>query len=182
MDKQTRSVMFSSEDLDKVTPWDLFIQLDAEFRFDIDLAATLQNTRCPKFFTKEDNSLIQPWTGRCWINPPYGRKIGDWIEKAASEYKRHVRPDGDEYYPPNPIVMLLPARTDTKWFAKAVQTATEIRFIIGRVKFEGESAGAPFPSCLVIWKRPDIIEPAPDPAKGYFGPYKWHVWRDLKSG
>jgi len=49
-------------------------------------------------------------------------------------------------------VMLLPARTDTKWFHEYIYGKAEIRFIKGRLKFGGCKNPAPFPSMVVIWK------------------------------
>lgn len=49
--------------------------------------------------------------------------------------------------------MLIPARTDTKWFHDYVykKDRVEVRFIKGRLKFEGAKNSAPFPSMVVIF-------------------------------
>ena len=87
------------------------------------------------------------------MNPPYGREVGKWIAKAAH--------DSLEYG--STIVCLLPSRTDTKWFHELVlPNAQEIRFIRGRVKFEGMQAGAPFPSLIVIFHPKQIGASAAD--------------------
>ena len=77
--------------------------------------------------------------GTCWCNPPYGRKIGDWVKKAS---------EADAT-----VVMLLPARTDTKWFHEYIYGKAEIRFIKGRLKFGEAKNAAPFPSMIVIFKK-----------------------------
>ena len=73
-----------------------------------------------------------------WCNPPYGREIANWVRKASEES--------------GTVVMLLPARTDTRWFHEFVWKKTEIRFIKGRLKFGGAKASAPFASMVVIFR------------------------------
>ena len=77
-----------------------------------------------------------------FCNPPYGRAINAWVEKAYNESKKDN----------TLIVMLLPARTDTKWFHNFIYHKAEIRFIKGRLKFGGSKGDAPFPSMLAIYK------------------------------
>ena len=131
-------VMFSSATDEWETPQDFFDRLDAEFRFDLDVCATPQNAKCKTYFTKADDGLTQDWIGTCWCNPPYGREIGKWVKK-ASESKTTV-------------VMLLPARTDTKWFHDYIYGKAEIEFIKGRLKFGSSKNSAPFPSMIVIFR------------------------------
>ena len=78
-----------------------------------------------------------------FCNPPYGREIGKWVEKAYRTNKE----SGDL------VVMLLPARTDTKWFHDFIYHKAEIRFIKGRLKFGGSKNSAPFPSMVVIYRQ-----------------------------
>lgn len=66
------------------TPRDLFEELDAEFHFDLDAASTDENALCERHYTKEDDGLSLKWDGNVWCNPPYGRSIGAWMEKAAT--------------------------------------------------------------------------------------------------
>lgn len=139
-------VMFSSKTDLWETPQDLFDELNDEFGFDIDVCATKENAKCSRYFTKEQNGLLQDWDGVVWCNPPYGREIGKWVEKAYKSYQ-----DGAI------IVMLLPARTDTKWFHDYILEKAEIRFIRGRLKFGGSKNAAPFPSMVVIF-RPKEVE------------------------
>ena len=122
------------------TPQHVFDELNQEFRFDIDVCATKKNTKCATFFSPEMDGLKQEWEGTCWMNPPYGRAIGDWVKKAyESSLKNGVT-----------VVCLLPARTDTKWWHDYCMRG-EIRFIKGRLKFEGGKNSAPFPSAIVIF-------------------------------
>lgn len=80
---------------------------------------------------------------RVFCNPPYGREIGKWVEKAYRENQEHG----------NLVVMLLPARTDTKWFHDFIYNVAEIRFIRGRLKFGDSKNSAPFPSMVVIYRE-----------------------------
>lgn len=77
-----------------------------------------------------------------FCNPPYGRKIYDWVRKAYNESKK----------PGTTVVMLIPARTDTRYFHDFIyHQAKEIRFIKGRLKFGNAKNAAPFPSMIVIF-------------------------------
>lgn len=64
------------------TPHYVFDRLNEEFHFDLDVCADDSNHKCDRYFTKEDDGLSQEWTGICWMNPPYGRSIGQWVKKA----------------------------------------------------------------------------------------------------
>ena len=77
-----------------------------------------------------------------YCNPPYGREIKTWVEKAYFESKK----------PDTTVVMLLPARTDTKWFHEYIYENAEIRFVKGRLKFGNSKNSAPFPSMVVVFK------------------------------
>lgn len=136
--------LFSSQRSDWETPQDLFERLDEEFHFTLDPAASEECHKCSRFFTEEQDGLLQPWTGeRVFCNPPYGRKIGDWAKKACEEAQN----------PDTIVVMLLPARTDTRWFHRYIYGKAEIRFLKGRLKFGKAKNSAPFPSMVVIWER-----------------------------
>ena len=134
--------MFSSESCEWETPQDLFDEINKKFYFTLDACATSENAKVKKYFTKADDGLSLPWDGRTWCNPPYGREIGKWVEKAYREAKRGAK-----------TVMLIPSRTDTKWFHEFIYQQHEIRFIKGRLKFGDQKNSAPFPSAvLVYWK------------------------------
>lgn len=74
--------LFTSSTDDWATPQSFFDDLNKEFDFELDVCASDQNAKCPKYFTKSDDGLSQEWTGKCWMNPPYGRDIGKWVQKA----------------------------------------------------------------------------------------------------
>lgn len=136
------AVMFSSKSAEWETPQALFDELNDEFHFTLDVCATPENAKCDRYYTKEQDGLSQPWYGRYWCNPPYGRGIGKWIEKA--HYST---------YNGTTTAMLLPARTDTKWFHNyIVAPRHEIRFVRGRLKFGGAKNSAPFPSMVVVFR------------------------------
>lgn len=141
----TNKGMFSSNTDEWATPQDFFDNVNKEFNFEVDVCALPDNAKCKIFFSPEEDGLQQNWGGytSVWINPPYGRNMVKWIEKA---YKTH-----EEFG--NTIVMLLPARTDTKAFHKFIYHKAEIRFIQGRLKFGNSKNSAPFPSMLVIYKK-----------------------------
>lgn len=105
------------------TPQWLFDELNKEFNFDVDVCATKENAKCDKYYTKEDDGLSKEWYMSVWCNPPYGREIGKWVKKAHEE--RHRVANGKK----TTVVMLLPARTDTKWFHDYIYGKAEIRFI-----------------------------------------------------
>ena len=138
-----KNLMFSSVTDEWYTPIDFYNELNKEFNFNLDPCATDINHKCAKYFTKEDNGLLQSWGGyNVFCNPPYGRVINAWVEKAYNESQKDN----------TLIVMLLPARTDTKWFHNFIYHKAEIRFIKGRLKFGGCKNSAPFPSMLVIYR------------------------------
>lgn len=137
---------FSNGRNDWETPKDKFKELDKEFCFDLDAAASNENYKVKKYYTIKDNSLEQDWEGNVFCNPPYGQELRKWVEKAYIEKLR--KPD-------RTIVLLIPARTDTSyWHDFIFNKASEIRFLRGRLKFElnGISKGAaPFPSAVIIY-------------------------------
>lgn len=119
----------------------------------LDVCATPENAKCDAFITKEMDGLKQYWLGTCWMNPPYGRQIGKWVEKAYVESLCG-----------NTVVCLLPARTDTRWFhsyiwdaeANKPREGVELRFIKGRLKFGGSKNSAPFPSLIAIFRPKEV--------------------------
>lgn len=135
------NVMFSSRSDLWETPQALFDELNAEFDFQLDACALPSNAKCARYFTPDIDGLKQPWRGRVWCNPPYGREIGKWVAKAANASESDV------------VVMLLPARTDTRWFHEFIYKRAEIRFLKGRLKFGGGKNSAPFPSMVVVFRR-----------------------------
>ena len=135
-------LMFSSKTDEWATPQDTFDELNKEFKFTLDVCATKDNTKCPVYYTLNDDGLSKDWNGVCWMNPPYS-DIKKWTRKAYEESLKGVT-----------TVALVPSRTDTKWFWDYCyqKPNVEIRFIKGRLKFGDSKNSAPFPSMIVIFK------------------------------
>jgi phage N-6-adenine-methyltransferase len=128
------------------TPLDLFNQLDNEFHFILDACTSQDNPLdTPYFYTEKENGLCHTWApGPVFVNPPYGRKfIVPWLQKAVFE----------QIYNEVTSVFLLPARTGTNWFHTFIYNKEniEIRFLKGRLKFQGTHNSAPFDSMIVIY-------------------------------
>lgn len=134
--------LYSSKSNEWTTPQELFDKLDREFHFTLDPASTHENAKCVKHYTQEDNGLEKDWRGETvFCNPPYGRELPLWIYKAAKSAGRGTT-----------VVMLIPARTDTRAFHDFILGKAEIRFLRGRLKFSGSKQNAPFPSMIVIFR------------------------------
>lgn len=141
-------VMFSKDSDEWSTPQALFDELDKEFSFTLDPCATAENHKCPKYFSMAEDGLKQNWGGqRVFCNPPYS-KIDKWVAKAFYE----TRNDNTL------VVLLIPSRTDTRYFHNYIYGRSEIRFIKGRLKFSDGKGSAPFPSMLVIFRGANIKE------------------------
>lgn len=140
-------VLLSSKRMDWCTPQDFFDDLNREFHFVLDAAATAKTAKCPMYFTPETDGLSQSWNhgGAVFCNPPYGREIRKWVKKAYEESKRG-----------GTVVLLIPARTDTSYFHDYIYGKAEIRFIRGRLRFTDEDGRpadpAPFPSMIVVMR------------------------------
>lgn len=177
------SVHFSSSKTEYQTPPDLFDQLWDEFGpFDLDPCCRPGHYTAKRVYQHGGQIYVpdssawewgkhtidglgssgveRPWHGRVYLNPPFGREIGKWVEKAVHE----VECGNAEL-----VVALLPARTDTKWwqshimhelwwkkptFAADIHPHIEVvRFLPGRLKFGGAKNSAPFPSAIIVWRR-----------------------------
>jgi phage N-6-adenine-methyltransferase len=147
MDTSTLTTMFSSASEEWATPGDFMEMLRRRFGpFDLDPAATPENAKAERYFTREDDGLKQSWEGRVFCNPPYGRGIGDWVAKGVQEVGALGAAER--------VVMLLPARTDTVWWHEYVMRfAHSVHFVRGRLKFGGCDNSAPFPSVVVTFLR-----------------------------
>lgn len=148
-----RKLMFSSKNNAWCTPRDFFNKLNEEFNFTLDPCCFPKSALCKKFFTPDDDGLKQNWGGyTAFVNPPYGREIGHWVKKCHDEWQTQKVIS----------VMLIPSRTDTRWFHDYILGKAEIRFIKGRLKFvdmdydgkeeDRKISPAPFPSMIVIFK------------------------------
>lgn len=137
------SVHFSSATDNWATPQSEFDRLSALYGpFDLDVCASSENAKCQRFYSKEENGLLKPWVGKCWMNPPYGRTIGLWMKKAYESSLAGAT-----------VVCLVPARTDTAWWHDFAAKG-KVEFIRGRLKFGGSKNSAPFPSAVVIFNPP----------------------------
>ena len=135
-------VLFSSNSDEWSTPQNIYSSLNAEFGFNLDPCATNENHKCERYFTKEQNGLLQKWGGHTvFCNPPYSC-IAKWVEKAYREAQQDN----------TTVVLLIPARTDTRYFHDFIMHRSEIRFIRGRLRFSGHENSAPFPSMVVIFR------------------------------
>ena len=138
-------LMFSSVDHTWETPPDLFAELNREFNFTLDPCCSHENHLCESYYTKEDDGLSRDWRGTAFVNPPYGRELAQWVRKCHAEAGRGIT-----------SVMLIPARTDTRWFHDYIYNQAEVRFLRGRIKFGARGVAstnsAPFPSMIVIFR------------------------------
>lgn len=136
--------MMSSATDQWATPQELFDKLDTIYNFNLDVCASDWNAKCDRYFNEEQNGLAQEWVGTCWMNPPYGRTIKEWVKKAYESAGNGTT-----------VVCLIPARTDTAWWHDYVMKG-DITFLRGRVKFVSQTndkdQSAPFPSAIVVFK------------------------------
>jgi site-specific DNA-methyltransferase (adenine-specific) len=146
--------LFTSTKNDWETPKDLFERLNSKYHFAFDLAASSTNHKCDRYFTEHDDALSQDWTaikGPLFLNPPYGRNLRQWVEKACKTASTTNLT----------IVLLIPARTDTSYWHDFIFGKAKVEFIRGRLKFEVNgipSNSAPFPSAIVIYNKPVEVE------------------------
>ena len=103
------------------TPAKIYEQLNNEFNFDFD--------PCPyKHDVTQWDGLQVEWGDRNFVNPPYSRKLKEaFVEKAVIEKLKGKT-----------SVLLLPVSTSTALFHDVIKpNASEIRFVRGRIRFEG---------------------------------------------
>ena len=148
------AALFSSATTEWSTPQDFFDKLNQEFNFGLDAAATRHNAKCPFFYTEQIDGLKQDWVceGAVWCNPPYGRGASlAWVKKGYNEAIKHRQT----------VVMLVPSRTDTRWFHDYVYGVygVEVRFVKGRLKFGGSKNSAPFPSMVIVFRGAEMGNP-----------------------
>ena len=138
-------LFFSSKTNHWSTPNELFNTLNKEFQFTLDPCATKENAKCKKYYTKKENGLIQDWSNEIvFMNPPYGREIKHWIQKAYEESLKGAI-----------VVCLVPARTDTIYWHNYCLKG-KVRFIKGRLKFGNSKNSAPFPSAIVVFTQKNL--------------------------
>lgn len=129
------------------TPTELLDVLYRVFgRFDLDPCAPRKSRTQVKarvHFTEDDDGLALPWKGVVFVNPPYGRGLSLWVEKARLEVEERRA---------KTVVALLPARRpDTSYWHEHVAGRAVVYFLRGRLRFSDGGESAPFPSALAIW-------------------------------
>ena len=146
MNKATQQVLFSSKTGEWATPQDFFDKLNWRFGpFNLDPCASPDNAKHTTYYTEADNGLAQDWTGHTvFVNPPYGRGIEQWIRKGY---------ESAEASEDTKVGMLIPARTDTKYWHDYVMKAEYVYFVKGRLKFGDSDNSAPFPSAVVVFRK-----------------------------
>jgi site-specific DNA-methyltransferase (adenine-specific) len=125
-------VLFKSQSDNWKTPQAVYDGLNAEFCFDFD--------PCPLNPSPDVDGLTIEWGQSNFVNPPYSQ-ISAWCKKSYEEALKGKT-----------VVMLIPSRTDTKYWHNYIMKASEIRFIKGRLKFGDSKNSAPFPSAIIIYK------------------------------
>jgi phage N-6-adenine-methyltransferase len=137
--QEFKAAAFSSATGKWDTPQTVVDDLATIFDWDLDVCASRDNV-CESYFNESENALLHQWGDwqLRWMNPPYGREIGRWME-AARETDKGV------------TVCLVPARTDTRWWQNNIRFASQIVFIKGRLKFGNATNSAPFPSAFVVF-------------------------------
>jgi DNA N-6-adenine-methyltransferase (Dam) len=98
------------------------------------------NVPAARHYTADDMGQMLPWSGRIYMNPPYGDEIEPWIPKLIVEYESGNVTEA---------VALVPARTDTDWFEPLFHYP--LCFVHGRLKFSGHKHSAPFPSVVAYF-------------------------------
>ena len=142
MRSKAERVLVSSSNDEWSTPQSIFDELDSEFHFTLDPCATDQNHKCMLYYTQNEDGLLQDWGGqRVFCNPPYSQ-IATWVEKAYREGGKDK----------TVVVLLIPSRTDTRYFHNFIYQRAEIRFVKGRLRFSEATVNAPFPSMIVIFR------------------------------
>lgn len=157
------ALMFSKASDEWSTPQDFWDVLDAEFRFKLDAAGSLDNRKVPAYLGLDSpiaglrDALSVPWSDLCysvgvassvWLNPPYS-KCREFIAKSALEASKGCT-----------VVCLVPSRTDTRWWHEHVwdrekhqpKPGVEVRFVKGRLRFGGSKDCAPFPSVVIVFR------------------------------
>ncbi len=142
------AALTSSSYTDWRTPPKLFAYANARYGpFTLDAAADPQNALVPDFIGVTEDALAEltHWPGRVWCNPPYGRGVRAWPLKASTEVLGNHA---------DLVCMLLGARTDTVYWSRIHETASEVVLLNGRLTFKGECEDRK-PDGVVIATRPN---------------------------
>lgn len=136
------------------TPKYFFNLLDNKFHFTLDPCTDKNNwLGTNKFYTKKDDGLKQDWKGeQVFVNPPFSQVEDKKIRKgwAWKCYNEGIKENTF-------VVLILPSRTDTKYFHDYIMKANEIWFCKGRVNFllngKKPDNGATFPLAIIIFEK-----------------------------
>jgi len=158
----TTNVHFSSEKMDWQTPDNVLDLVRQVAPIGLDPCTVASNpVGAARFYTPADSGERQRWrcnTGEItYCNPPYGREIVKWIDAACASW--------------SPTILLVPARTDTKWFRHLAVHANVILFWRGRIKFRSAPHPAPFPSALALTMSSGMKQV--EKFIEVFGPHGW---------
>ena len=125
------------------TPQALYDRLNKKFDFQLDPCCTEENMKAPIGIGLPRDGLAADWSyhKRVFVNPPYSQ-VAKWVQKAYEESRKGCI-----------VVCLVKSCTDTKWWHEYAMKADVIIFLQGRVKFGGATTGAPFPSCILVFKN-----------------------------
>ena len=138
------------------TPRALFDEWDQRFHFTLDAAASPMNALCPRFFTKDDDGLVQDWGKEVvWCNPPYARwQLFRWVAKAHDASCKGAT-----------VVLLIPTSIETEWFhtyvwdkvKRSERPGVEFHPLQGRPRFSDPRNKAksykgwrPLTACMVV--------------------------------
>jgi hypothetical protein len=176
---------------DRGTKWEFIHALEARLggAFTLDVAAAKHNAKAERFYTRADDGLRQPWSGRVWCNPPYSRiagvmDLGSWVRKAWDEWHRNRGLSGSMQVamgdaPPSPelIAMLVPAnRCEQAWWQEWVEPLRDrpdseltVEFLPKRMRFDmppewetpEKGDRPPFGLALLVWGGPRNLSSPP---------------------
>lgn len=103
------------------------------------------------YYMKDDDGLSQSWFGNVYLNPPYGRAIGRWVTKFLEEWDNgNIKS----------AILLMPVKTDTKWWSKLTAELSCWCAVSGRVKFvssepDKKTSVGTFASAIILFTRDD---------------------------
>jgi hypothetical protein len=145
-----RAVNASSASPEWYTPKQLVnVVIKALGEIDLDPCSNVApyNVPAKKHYTKDDDGLSQPWEGRVFMNPPYGKTIPQWTKRLEDEYNAGNVAEA---------IALVPARVDTRWYHYISKHT--VCFIKGRIRFELDgvkSNPSIFPSVAIYLGKDD---------------------------
>ena len=128
------------------TPLAVYRELERRYSrggFTLDAAASQDNALAPLYHDERADGLTRAWVGRVFCNPPYS-EIEQWVRRAHHQFAA-----GNAEV----IVMLLPARTSTEWFAWAGERGARFVFPRYRIRFldaDGVELARPFEHSVVL--------------------------------